>query len=241
MPLRPAPVQTRNVTVPPPNSEYEATVLRITYTYASCKFAHHERLQLHEITDDVLKREIIKESRSPYCTRIVPVRKKSGKLRLCIDLRPLNERVIKQKFPFLLIEDCLLRLGNKSVFTLLDLKHGFHQIKVHPDHTHFFAFATPDGQFEYTKLPFGYSELPAEFQKRLVQILQSLNRENKVIIYIDDILIATETVETNLQTLKEVLLKLKQYDFEQYREISIPPKKNRISEVHHLARRHHNQ
>lgn len=85
---------------------------------------------------------------------------------------------------------------------------------MHPEHTHFFAFATPDGQFEYTHLPFGYSESPAEFQKHIVQILQSLIREDKVIIYIDDILIATNSVESNLETLHETLIKLKQYGFE---------------------------
>lgn len=104
---------------------------------------------------------------------LVPVRKRNGKLRLCVDLRPLNNRVEKQKYPFPLIEDCLTRLGNKSVFNLLDLKDSFHHIKVHPDHTKYFAFATPDGQFEYTRLPFGYCESPAEFQKRLIQAFDS--------------------------------------------------------------------
>lgn len=104
----------------------------------------------------------------------------------------------KQKFPFPLIEDCLARLGNKNIFTLLDLRDGFHQIKVAPSSTKFFAFATPDGQYEYTRLPFGYSESPAEFQERLVAILQSLITEEKLIVYIDDIMIATESVEENL-------------------------------------------
>lgn len=63
-----------------------------------------------------------------------------------MDLRSLNARVVKQKFPFPfpLIEDCIARLGGCRVFTLLDLKDGFHQIKVHPD-TKFLVFATPDG------------------------------------------------------------------------------------------------
>ncbi|CAL1683231.1 unnamed protein product [Lasius platythorax] len=76
-------------------------------------------------------------------------------LRLCVDLRSLNSRVVKQKYPFPLIKDCLSRLSNKSVFTLLNLEDGFHHIKIHPDHTKFFLFATPDGQFEFTRLPFG--------------------------------------------------------------------------------------
>lgn len=145
-----------------------------TYAFSPRRFALSQCKEMREITDDLLSRGIIKPSRSPYCARVVPVRKKTGDLRLCVDLRPLNERVVKQKYPFSIIEDCLTRLNNKTVFTLLDLKEGFYNIKLHPDHTKFFSFATPDGQFEFTRLPFGYCEAPAEFQRRIVQILQPL-------------------------------------------------------------------
>lgn len=144
----------------------------------------------------------------------MPVRKKNGKIRLCVDLRPLNNRVVKQKFPFPLIEDCLARLANKKVFSLLDLKNSFHQIRVHSDSTKYFAFATSDGQFEYTRLPFGYSESPAEFQKRVIHILNPLIRQGKIIVYIDDVLVPTETVEENLEVLRQVLISLRQYRFE---------------------------
>lgn len=180
-----------------------------TYAYAPRRFAMAERIKIREITDNLLERGIIKPSSSAYCARVVPVRKKNGNMRLCVDLRPLNARVMKQKYPFPLIEDCLARLGNKKVFTLLDLRDGFHQIKVHPEYTKYFAFATPDGQFEYTRLPFGFCDSPAEFQRRIVQILQPFIRQDRVIVYIDDILIATDTVETNLETLKETMLLLK--------------------------------
>lgn len=78
----------------------------------------------------------------------------------------------------------------------------------------YFSFATPDGQFEYRCLPFGYSEAPAEFQKRLIQILSPLVREDRIIVYMDDVLIASETVEQNLEILEEVLITLKKYGFE---------------------------
>jgi len=133
---------------------------------------------------------------------------------LSIDLRSLNARVVKQMYPFPVIEDCLSRLVNKSVFSLLDLKDGFHQIKVHEESSKYFSFATPDGQFEYTRLPFGYSEAPAEFQKRIIQILNPLIRQDKIIVYIDDILVPTESVDENLQVLKETLTLLKRYGFE---------------------------
>lgn len=76
--------------------------------------------------------------------RVIPVRKNDGRIML-------NDKVYrKSKNSFLIIEDCPLRLGNKTVFTLLDMRDSFHQIEVHPEYTKFFAFAIPDGQFEYT-------------------------------------------------------------------------------------------
>lgn len=105
------------------------------FAYAPRRFAHMERLQIRQITDDLLRRGIIQPSISPYCARVVPVRKKNGHIRLCVDLRPLNSRVVKQKYPFPVIEECLARLSNKKVFSLLDLKDSFHQIAVHKDST----------------------------------------------------------------------------------------------------------
>ena len=184
------------------------------FAYAPRRFAWAERLEIRKITDNLLERGIIRYSTSPYCARVVPVKKKNGTYRLCVDLRPLNDRIVKQKYPFPLIEDCLSRLQDKSVFTLLDLKDSFHQIKLHPDCTKYFSFATPDGQFEFTHLPFGFCESPAEFQKRIVNILQPLIREDKVIVYIDDILIPATSVNENLDILKQVLILFKKYNFE---------------------------
>lgn len=208
--------EVNNVQVPLLNDDYSVKINlkdKSIYAYAPRRFAWAERLQIRDIIDDLLNREIIKESTSPYCARVVPVRKKNGSLRLCVDLRPLNDRVIKQKYPFPLIEDCLARLSNKTVFTLLDLKDGFHHIKVHPDYTKFFAFATPDGQYEFLRLPFGFCEAPAEFQKRLVYILRALIKKDQVLVYIDDILIPTNNIQENINILKEVLILLKTHNF----------------------------
>ncbi|XP_011860718.1 PREDICTED: uncharacterized protein LOC105557922 [Vollenhovia emeryi] len=125
------------------------------YVYTPRRFALAEKLEIRKITDDLLRRDIIQPSISPYCARVVPVIKKTGQTRLCVDLRPLNSRVEKQKYPFPIIEDCLSKISNKRYFTLLDMKDGFHQIKVTEDSTKYFSFATPDGQFECKRLPFG--------------------------------------------------------------------------------------
>lgn len=99
------------------------------------------------------------------------------------------------------------------MFTLIDLKDGFHLIKIHPDSTKYFSFATSDDQYEYLRLPFGYCESPAEFKKKVYHILQPLIREDKVLVYIDDILIPSESVEKNLIVVKQTLLLLREYEF----------------------------
>jgi len=86
----------------------------------------------------------------------------------------------------------------------LDLKDSFHQIKVHENSTKYFSLVTPDGQFEYTYLSFGYCKVPTEFQKWLIQILNPLIYRDTVIVYINDVLIPSETIEQNLEIFKEV-------------------------------------
>lgn len=105
---------------------------------------------------------------------------------------------------------------------------------MHENSRKYFSFATPDGQFEYKRLPFGYCEAPAEFQKRLIQILNPFIREDKVIIYIDDVLIPSITVKENLETLNEILLVLKKYDFAlNLSKCKFLKKRNRISRIYY--------
>lgn len=164
------------------------------FKYAPRRMSYSEKEDLQKIVDDLLNRNIIKTSISPYCSRVILVTRRNGKKRICVDLRPLNQRIYPQKYPFPIIDDQLDKLGNKQIFTKLDLKDGFHQLSIYSEHTKYFSFATPSGQYEFIKMPFGYSEAPAEFQKRVLQIFEQMTRANKILIYIDDILIPTTTV-----------------------------------------------
>lgn len=78
------------------------------------KFAHAERVEMRKIIDELIETDVVQPSISPYCARVVLVRKRNGSLRLCVDLRPLNCRVEKQKYPFPIIEDCLARLSKSK-------------------------------------------------------------------------------------------------------------------------------
>lgn len=129
----------------------------------------------------------------------------SHDLRLCIDFRELNKRVVKDHYDVPLIDDQLDLLKNKKHFTTLDLKSGFHHVRLSEDSCQYTFFITPMGQFEWTRLPFGICNGPSVFCRFVNKIFQPLIKSQKILIYIDDILIATTTIEENILIFFEVL------------------------------------
>jgi hypothetical protein len=106
---------------------------------------------------------IIRPSQSPYAGPALLVRKKNGEPRLVIDFRALNRITVKDRFPLPRIDDQIDLLSHSKWFTTLDMAAGFHQIKVHSDSVEKFAFITPEGQFEYLRVPFGLANAPCSF------------------------------------------------------------------------------
>lgn len=168
------------------------------------RMSESERKITREITDDLLKNGIIRHSNSPYASPALLVDKASGAKRLCIDYRQLNKITVKEKYPMPMIEDLVDRLQGCKYFTSLDLKSGYHQIPVKPDSVPKTAFITPDGHFEFLRMPFGLSNGPSVFQRLMNTVLGNL-RFGKVICYMDDLLIATESLEENIACLENVL------------------------------------
>ena len=178
------------------------------------RLSHQQRIEVRELVKDLLERNIIRPSNSPYSSAIVPVPKKSGEIRLCVDYRPLNKITERDNHPLPLPDDCIEHLGNKKFFTLLDLKSGFHQIKMHADSIKYTSFVTPDGQYEYVRLPFGLKNGPAAFQRFINNTLRDLINEGLLVVYMDDILIASPDFETHMKTVTEALKRLRSYGLE---------------------------
>lgn len=168
------------------------------------RMSESEKVITREITDELLKNGIIRNSNSPYASPALLVDKASGAKRLCIDYRQLNKITVKEKYPMPLIEDLVDRLRGCKYYTSLDLKSGYHQIPIKEHSIPKTAFITPDGHFEFTRMPFGLCNGPAVFQRLMDTVLGSL-RFGKVICYMDDLLIATETFEENVACLEKVL------------------------------------
>ena len=149
---------------------------------------------------------MIQPSFSPWASGIVMVKKKGGELRFCCDFRPLNDVTIKDAYPLPRIDESLSRLGNARVFTSIDLAWAFWQIPVKKAHRHKTAFACELGLFEWRRMPFGLCNASATFQRAISRALAKIKQRHgsMVMAYIDDIVIATETVEDHLVRIREV-------------------------------------
>lgn len=170
--------------------------------YRPCRLAPIEREKVNEIVQELLKQNIIRESDSPFANPVILVKKKDGNDRLCIDYRALNKILEKDRYPLPLIEDQIDRLGRAKYFISIDMKNRFYQIPVASDSIKYTAFVTPDGHYEFLKMPFGICNGPSVFQRAITKAFQHLKF---LLVYIDDILIPFSTIDEGLCYLNETV------------------------------------
>ncbi|GBG73152.1 hypothetical protein CBR_g12870 [Chara braunii] len=165
--------------------------------------------ELRRQIDYMIHRGWIRPSESEFGAPVLFVPKKGGKLRMCIDYRGLNRITRKNAYPLPRIDDLLDAAGGCKVFSKIDLNSGYHQIEVDPSDQHKTTFKTRDGLYKFIVMPFGLTNAPATFQCLMDKVLRhQLNRF--VVVYLDDILIFSKTMEEHLKHLEEVLQVLKE-------------------------------
>ena len=152
---------------------------------------------------------IIRPSESAWASPIVLVPKPDGSVRFCVDYRRVNKVTTRDVFPLPRIDEAINQFRGSRFFTALDLKSGYWQVRMHPDDAHKTAFTTREGLFEFIVMPFGLNNAPATFQRLMNKALGPLLWRG-VVVYLDDIIVHTETWEHHLELLGEVLARLQE-------------------------------
>ena len=167
------------------------------------------REEVHQLLDDMLSRDIIQPSTSPWASPIVLVKKKDGTTRFCIDYRKLNSVTCRDAYPLPRIDDTLDTLSGSQWFSTLDLLSGYWQVEVAERDREKTAFTTHEGLFEFKVMPFGLCNAPATFQ-RLMDLILAGVQWSRCLVYLDDVIVIGRDFDEHLSNLSVVLQKLRE-------------------------------
>lgn len=198
----------------PPHRQYDHAVTLVEGALpANTRPYRYSPLQKDEIERQVremLDSGVITRSVSPYAAPVLLVKKKDGTWRFCVDYWRLNDATIKNKFPLPIVDELLDELAGAAVFSKLDLRAGYHQIRMREEYEDKTAFKTHHGHFQFRVMPFGLTNAPATFQCLMNAIFSKYIRKF-VIIFLDDILVFGETMEEHLEHLRLVFELLREH------------------------------
>ena len=169
-----------------------------------------EMVELKKQLDDMLSKGLIQPSASPWRSPVLFVDKQDGGTRLCTDYRKLNDVTIKNKYPLPKIEDLFDQLTGSRVFSKIDLRTGYHQLKIRATDIPKTAFTTRYGLYEYTVMSFGLTNAPAYFMNLMNKIFMNF-LDKFVVVFIDDILIYSKSEEDHKKHLRLVLETLREH------------------------------
>nr|GEZ27425.1 putative reverse transcriptase domain-containing protein [Tanacetum cinerariifolium] len=157
---------------------------------------------------ELQEKGFIRPSSSPWEAPVLFVKKKDGSFRICIDYRELNKLTIKNRYPLLRIDDLFDQLQGSHYFSKIDLRSGYHQLRVREEDIPKTAFRMRYGHFEFTVMPFGLTNAPAVFMDHMNRVCRPY-LEKFVIFFIDDILNYSKSKEEHEVHLKLILELLK--------------------------------
>ncbi|KAA3463644.1 DNA/RNA polymerases superfamily protein [Gossypium australe] len=171
---------------------------------APYRMAPKELMKLKAQIQELLDRGFIRPSVSPWGAPVLFVKKKDGTMRMCTDYCQLNKLTIKNKYPLPRIDDLFDQLKGAAVFSKIDLRSGYHQLKVKEADIHKTAFRTRYGHYEFLVMPFGLTNAPAAFMDMMNQVFQQF-LDQFVVVFIDDILVYSKSEEEHDAHLRVVL------------------------------------
>ena len=160
--------------------------------------------------EDQLRKGYIRLSKSPQTLPVFFVGKKNGSKQMVMDYRNLNDQTVKNNYLLPLIMELIDNMGSKKVFTKIDLRWGFNNMRIKEGDKWKGVFTMHIGFFEPTVMFFGMTNLPATFQVIMNEILRDLINKGKVAAFVDDVLIGTETEEEHDKIVEEILRRLEE-------------------------------
>ena len=174
------------------------------------RLSESELEELKRQLKGLIDKGFIRPSSSPWGAAVLFAAKKDGGWRLCIDYRALNKATVKNAYPLPRIDDIFDQLRKAKYFTKLDLRSGYHQIRLDPESIPLTAFRTKYGFYEFTVVPFGLTNAPAVFMNLMNDVFEPYI-DDFICVYLDDILVYSKTMQAHVQHLRLALDKLREH------------------------------
>ena len=174
------------------------------------RMAPNELAEVKKQLEELEEKGFVRPSTSPWGAPVLLVEKKDKTKRMCVDYRALNEVTIKNKYPLPRIDDLFDQLQGAKVFSKIDLRSGYHQLKIRPEDIPKTAFCTRYGLYEYTVMSFGLTNAPAFFMNLMNKVFMEC-LDKYVVVFIDDILVYSKSEQEHAEHQRSVLGRLREH------------------------------